>query len=169
MGTPQAISSLPAADMPLVVQIGYTDGRVECTAPLAAPVAQWFAAMMRASHADILKVEILPCATYGPLPALLHLDLDPEVLAEPLTPPPPVRIMTVCTTVYLPGTDEWQVKAYDQHHRRYADADYFTDDKADALSTMIAMLDNTKPAGMIVAYNATKRCAWLTKPEGGHA
>ena len=103
---------------------------------------------------------------YGPRPDdLLTLDLDPQILAEHPTPPP-VRMITFCQVVFLPGTDEWQVKAYDQHHSRYSDTDYFTDDKNDALSTMIAMLDNTKPAGMRVEYNAKKRCAWLTKVEG---
>src|SRR4051794_6588473 len=70
---------------------------------------------------------------------------------------PAERIVTTCKVVYLPGTDEWQVKAYSQSNMRYAEADYFTDDKEDALSTMIAMLDNTKPVDTVVEYNPKKR------------
>jgi hypothetical protein len=35
---------------------------------------------------------------------------------------------------------EYVVKAYDQQGRRYALADYFTDDKADAIATAAAMV-----------------------------
>jgi hypothetical protein len=40
---------------------------------------------------------------------------------------------------------EYCCKAYDQHGKRYQEADYFTDDKQDAENTMAAMLEGNYP------------------------
>ncbi len=36
--------------------------------------------------------------------------------------------------------DEWQVKAYDQFGKRFEEADYFTNDRQDAIVTAAAMV-----------------------------
>jgi hypothetical protein len=42
------------------VTITYTDGRSETSAPLPKRLAQWFAAMMRASHGDLVALTVAP-------------------------------------------------------------------------------------------------------------
>ena len=70
--------------------------------------------------------------------------------------------LTACKIVHDPAMGEWVVKAYVSHNVRYPAADYFTDDKADAMQTAIAMLDAVKPAGARVEIDAKKRLVWWT-------
>ena len=41
-----------------IVTITYKDGRIESSIPLRKVHADWFAAMMRASHADIVTITV---------------------------------------------------------------------------------------------------------------
>jgi hypothetical protein len=70
--------------------------------------------------------------------------------------------LTVCKLVHDKETSEWMVQAYTHHNVRVPSADYFTDDKADAMQTAIAMLDTCKPAGTRIEIDARKRLIWWT-------
>jgi hypothetical protein len=70
--------------------------------------------------------------------------------------------LTVCKIVFDHDTEEWIVQAYTAGNVRYPAADYFTDDKADAMQTAIAMLDHCKPAGARVEIDTKKRLVWWT-------
>lgn len=50
------------------------------------------------------------------------------------------RKITTTKTVKKDG--EYQVKAYDQHGKRWPEADYFTNDKQDAIGTAKMMVRN---------------------------
>ena len=65
--------------------------------------------------------------------------------------------LTLCKIVFDHATEEWIVRAYTHHNVRVPAADYFTDDKADAMQTAIAMVDHCKPAGSRVEVDAKKR------------
>jgi hypothetical protein len=71
--------------------------------------------------------------------------------------------LTVCKVVYDHNTGEWIVRAYTHRNVRVPAADYFTDDKADAMQTAIAMLDEAKPAGTRVEIDARKRLVWWNR------
>ena len=43
-----------------IVTITYKDGRVESSVPLRKARADWFAALMRASHCDIVTLTVAP-------------------------------------------------------------------------------------------------------------
>ena len=70
--------------------------------------------------------------------------------------------LTVCKIVHDHETEEWIVRAFRSGNVRSPAADYFTDDKADAMQTAIAMLDAVKPAGARVEIDTKKRLAWWT-------
>lgn len=50
------------------------------------------------------------------------------------------RVVVTTKVVRLVESNEWMVKAYDQDGVRFVDADYYTDDKADAEGTAKVML-----------------------------
>jgi hypothetical protein len=78
--------------------------------------------------------------------------------------------LTVCKIIFDHETEEWIVRAHTHHNVWVPNADYFTDDKADAFQTAIAMLDNCKPAGTRVEIDAKKRLVWWTPiPEASAA
>jgi hypothetical protein len=70
--------------------------------------------------------------------------------------------LTVCKIIHDKETGEWIVQAYTHHNVRVPSADYFTDDKADAMQTAIAMLDSCKPPGTRVEIDERKRLVWWT-------
>jgi hypothetical protein len=75
--------------------------------------------------------------------------------------------LTVCKIVHDHETDEWIVRAYILGNVRCPAADYFTDDKADAWGTAMAMLDAAKPAGARIEIDTKKRLAWWTPIPNG--
>lgn len=50
------------------------------------------------------------------------------------------EIRYVARTTISRVFDEWTVRAYDQHGKRYSEADYYTDDKVDAKGTAELMV-----------------------------
>jgi hypothetical protein len=70
--------------------------------------------------------------------------------------------ITVCKIIHDKETGEWIVQAYTHYNVRVPSADYFTDDKADAMQTAIAMLETCKPTGTRIEIDERKRLVWWT-------
>jgi hypothetical protein len=72
------------------------------------------------------------------------------------------KVITTCKLVHDAATEEWIVRAYTAGNHPYPAADYYTDDKADAMQTAIAMLDAVRPAASRIELDTRKRLVWWT-------